>query len=28
MLFVIIETDYRTDGGDLLLRVRKTIIRR
>jgi len=28
MLFVIIETEYRTGGGDVLLRVRKTIIRR
>lgn len=28
MLFVVTETEYRTDGGDLLLRVRKTLIRR
>jgi hypothetical protein len=28
MLFVIIETEYRTAGGELLLRVRKTTIRR
>jgi hypothetical protein len=28
MLFVVTETEYRTGGGDLLLRARKTIIRR
>ena len=28
MLFVVTETEYRTDGGEVLLRVRKTIIRR
>ena len=28
MLFVIVQTEYRTGDGDLLLRVRKTIIRR
>lgn len=28
MLFVITETEYRTTGGELLLRVRKTAIRR
>lgn len=28
MLFVITETEYRTGGGDLLLRARKTAIRR
>ena len=28
MLFVVIETEYRTSGGELLLRARKTIIRR
>jgi len=28
MLLVVIETEYRSDGGDLLLRVRKTQIRR
>lgn len=28
MLLVIIETEYKTSGGDLLLRARKTIIRR
>ncbi len=28
MLFVITETEYRTTGGDLLLRARKTAIRR
>ena len=28
MLFVIVETEYATEAGDVLLRVRKTIIRR
>ncbi len=28
MLFVVVETEYRTGGGDLLLRARKTLIRR
>ena len=28
MLFVVIETEYLTEGGALLMRVRKTIIRR
>lgn len=28
MLFVVTETEYRTKGGEVLLRVRKTIIRR
>ena len=28
MLFVVVETDYATAGGEMLLRVRKTIIRR
>jgi len=28
LLFVVVETEYRTTGGDLLLRARKTIIRR
>ena len=28
MLFVVVETEYRTGAGDLLLRARKTIIRR
>jgi hypothetical protein len=28
MLFVVMETEYRTDGGDLLMKNRQTIIRR
>jgi hypothetical protein len=28
MLFVVVETEYRTASGDLLLRARKTVIRR
>ncbi len=28
MLFVVVETDYRTAAGELLLRARKTVIRR